>query len=111
MHIEIPVTLFAEIASDKVAIANARIRDIRLDNAKHGAGGWNRTARIWTRCGDNCGTWSLDSVNIAAVRAAADVANADADYASAMANAAEEAARIMRAADPLAYSSDVGYIS
>jgi len=111
MHITIPVTLFAEIAADKVAIANARIRDIHLKNAAHGSDGWNATARRWTRCGDNCGTWSLESVNASRARANAEVAAAAADFAAYMADIAHNAAMLANAADPLPYSSDHGYIS
>jgi len=89
-------------------LASRATRDFR----RHGASGWSKTRREWTRCGDNCGTWSLASVNAATARAAAEVASADADYALALADAAEEAARIMRAADPLAYSTVIwDYVS
>lgn len=42
---------------------------------------------------------------------ARNAADAAAEWAVAKADAAEDAARMMRAADPLAYSSDHGYIS
>jgi len=96
MHITIPVTLFAEIAADKVAVANARIRDLRADKADHGkCGGWHMTRRVWSRQNDNCGTWSYKS--LAATRT-----NADADIAAYTPESTTP--------EPLAYSSDVGYI-
>ena len=105
MYIEIPVTLFAEIAADKVAIANARIRDIQKKNAAHG-----RSSRDHGGYCDYCGAGRIHGRTAAAAQAAADIANADVDFALALADAAEHASRIMRVGDPLAYSSDHGYI-
>jgi hypothetical protein len=103
MHIEIPVTLFTEIATDKVAVANARIRDIKLGR---------QTKYRWPSryhgddskgCHENLQYKGL----AASAHAAADIASADADFALALADAAEDAARIMRANNPLPYSTEV----
>jgi hypothetical protein len=107
MHILIPVTLFAEVATDKVAVANARTRDIQLGRRKFGC-----PSRYHGDDTLGCKENLQYKGRAAAAHAAADVASADIDFALALADAAEEAARIMRAADPLAYSSEVwDYIS
>jgi len=107
MHITVPVTLFAEIAADKVTIANARIRDIQLGRRKFGC-----PSRYWGNDTLGCKENLQYKGRAASAHAAADVASADADYALALADAVEEAARIMRAADPLAYSTVIwDYIS
>jgi len=105
MHITVPVTLFAEIAADKVAIANARIRDIHLKNAARGGG------RDHGGYCDYCGAGRIHGRVAAGAQAAADLANANADFAVYMADIAHNAAMLANAADPLPYSSDHGYIS
>jgi hypothetical protein len=106
MHIKIPVSFFSELAEMKAARANARIRDIKL--------GRQTKYRLPSRyhgddskgCHENLQYKGL----AASARAAADIASADADFALALADAAEEATRIMHANNPEPYSSDYGYI-
>jgi hypothetical protein len=88
-------------------LASRATRDFR----NHGASGWGKTRRQWTRCGDNCETWSLASINAASARAAAELAEADVACADHMALLAEDAMLHARAADPLAYCTGFGYIS